>query len=192
MSAKVVGIMGSPRIGGNTDRMVGWVLDAAREAGASVERVILKDKKIEQCRACDTCTKPPYRCVHKDDMEGLQAVLAGAQAVVLGTPVYWWGPSGTMKTFVDRWYGFRGDRKGTIRGKKFGLVVPMGDSDIATGRHVAGMFQDAMDYLGCELYEPVLAPGCSDTGDVASLQEIKSRCQDLGKWLYLASTNRQG
>ena len=192
MSVKIVGIMGSPRVGGNTDLMVGWVLDAAKEAGAEVERIILKDRKIEQCRGCDTCTKPPYRCIHKDDMDGVQAVLEGAQAFVLGTPVYWWGPSGFMKTFVDRWYGFRGDRRGTIRGKKFGLVAPMGDSDPATGRHVVGMFQDAMDYLGCELGKPVLAPDCGDPGEVKNKPDVKAECVELGKWLYRAATNRQG
>lgn len=183
MSAKVVGIMGSPRVGGNTDRMVGWVLDAAQKAGAEVQSVVLRDKKIAHCRACDVCGKPPHRCVNQDDMEGIQAVLGGAKAVVLGTPVYWWGPSGHMKTFVDRWYGFRGDRRGTIRGKKFGLVVPFGDTDVSTARHVAGMFQEAMDYLGCDLHEPVLAPGCDGPADVEMMPAVKAKCTDLGKWL---------
>lgn len=181
--------MGSPRVGGNTDRMVGWVLDAAKEAGAEVERVVLKDKDIAACRACEVCGKEPHRCVNRDDMEGIQALLAGAQAVLLGTPVYWWGPSAVMKTFVDRWYGFRGDRRGTIRGKPFGLVVSFGDDDARTARHVVGMFEDALDYLGCELGGPVLAPGCSDPGDVERMPAVKDKCVGLGRWLYRASTN---
>jgi multimeric flavodoxin WrbA len=183
VSSRVVGIMGSPREGGNTDRMVSWVLEAAKEAGAEVGKVDLKDLTIAQCRACDTCGKPPYRCVNQDDMEMLQALLSGAQGIVLGTPVYWWGPSGYMKVFVDRWYGFRGDRKNTLRGKKIGLVTPLGDDDLATARHVVGMFQDALDYLKCDLYSPVLAPGCSGRGDVEKTPGLKEKCAELGKWL---------
>ena len=184
---KVVGVMGSPRVGGNTDCMVTWVLEGAREAGAEVRKIDLKDRKIAHCRACETCSKPPYRCVSQDDMEALQAALDESDAVVLGTPVYWWGPSGYMKVFVDRWYGFRGDRKNTVRGKKFGLVVPLGDTDPATARHVVGMFEDALQYLSCRLHPPVLAPGVSGLGDVEKAPGLKKKCVDLGMWLVNGS-----
>ena len=180
MSIKVVGIMGSPREGGNTDRMVKWVLDAAAEAGMQVESVALRDKRIAPCRACETCARPPHRCVTKDDMGALQALLSEAHAIVLGTPVYWWGPSAQMKTFVDRWYGFRGERRGTVRKKRFGLVVALGDSDPATARHVVGMFSDALDYLDSVLYDPVLALGCDAPDHVERMPEIKARCKELG------------
>jgi len=54
------------------------------------------------------------------------------------------------------------------------------------------MFQDAMDYLGCELGKPVLAPDCGDPGEVKNKPDVKAECVELGKWLYRAATNRQG
>lgn len=192
MSVKVVGIMGSPRIGGNTDKMVAWALEGATEAGAEVATVVLRGKKIAQCMGCDACHEPPYRCVHKDDMEQIRQEMEGAQAILLGTPVYWWGPSGLLKTFVDRWYGFRGDHKDAVRRKDFGLVVVCGDSEPETARHVAGMFQDAADYLDSTLHEPVIASGFNAQGAVAGDPEVKSKCVELGKNLYSAVTKRQG
>lgn len=163
--------------------MVSWVLEGAKARGAETQQINLAGMKIAPCKGCDTCIKAPNRCVSKDDMEVLQAALNQADTIVLGTPVYWWGPSAQMKLFVDRWYGFRGDRKGTIRGKRFGLVVPMGDGDPSTARHVTGMFQDAFDYLGCRLHEPVLAPGVNDRGDVEKMPSVKAKCLELGGWL---------
>jgi multimeric flavodoxin WrbA len=189
VAAIVVGIMGSPRMGGNTDRMVRWVLDAAQKTGAQVECIILREQRIGHCCGCDVCHSSPHRCINQDDMETLQPILESAQAFVLGTPVYWWGPSGHMKSFVDRWYGFQGDRSGTIRGKKFGLVLPMADDDPSTGRHVVGMFSDALDYLGCTLHKAVLAPGCGAPGDVEGKPEVKAKCDELGRWLGQAPAN---
>lgn len=187
---RVVGIMGSPRVGGNTDLLVSWTLEGAKAAGADVRKIDLDGMKIAPCKACDACGKTPHRCVTKDDMEVLQMALDQADAVVLGTPVYWWGPSAQMKLFVDRWYGFRGDRKNTLRGKRFGLVVPMGDGDASTARHVTGMFQDALDYLNCDLHEPVLAAGASDPGDAERMPGVKGKCLELGRWL--AQGKREG
>ena len=192
MSVKIVAIMGSRRIGGNTDVMLGWVMEGAREAGAEVETVVLRGKTVAQCMGCDTCAKPPYKCIHRDDVDSIQPLLQDAQAIVLATPVYWWGPSGLLKTFVDRWYGFRGERKGTVRGKDFGLVVVCGDPDPAIARHVIGMYQFAADYLDSTLHEPVVAAGFSKPGEVAGDPDVKAKCVELGRKLYLASTKRQG
>ena len=46
---KVLGIMGSPRIGGNSDILLDDALDGAKEAGARVEKIILVKKKISGC-----------------------------------------------------------------------------------------------------------------------------------------------
>lgn len=67
---QVLGIIGSPRIGGNTEVLVDEVLAGAKEAGASVERVILNKLDIKPCQACNSCYKTGH-CAQKDDMESL-------------------------------------------------------------------------------------------------------------------------
>jgi multimeric flavodoxin WrbA len=101
---RMLGIVGSPRRGGNTEILVDEVLCGAEEAGALVEKVILSKLNIAPCRACDACRKTG-QCAQRDDMPALLKKMERSQVWVLGTPVYWWGPTAQFKAFLDRWYG---------------------------------------------------------------------------------------
>ncbi|MHA2021933.1 MAG: flavodoxin family protein, partial [Candidatus Thorarchaeota archaeon] len=103
-SRSVLGIVGSPRRNGNTEILVDEVLSAAEENGAAVHKVILSKLDIGACRACDVCRKTG-KCVQKDDMEDLVTKMKNSDVLVLGTPIYWWGPTAQFKAFLDRWYG---------------------------------------------------------------------------------------
>ena len=63
----VLGIVGSPRIGGNTEVLIDEVLAGAEEAGASTEKVNLNKMEINPCQACNSCYKTGH-CMQKDDM----------------------------------------------------------------------------------------------------------------------------
>ena len=99
---RALGIVGSPRRGGNTETLVDAVLAGAAEAGAQVEKVILDELDVRPCRACNACRKTGA-CVQQDDMAGLLEQMQRSDVWVLGTPVYWWGPTAQFKAFLDRW-----------------------------------------------------------------------------------------
>jgi multimeric flavodoxin WrbA len=175
---RVLGIMGSPRRGGNTDIMVDEVLRGAAEAGAVVEKVMLGDLDIRPCLACDGCVRD-RRCAQQDDMAGLLEQMERSQVWVLGTPVYWWGPSAQFKSFVDRWYG--GYRIFSFPGRRVVLVIPFGDEDPETARHTVGMMQDALDYVKIELAAVVLAAGANDRGEVRGQPEVLAAARQAGR-----------
>jgi multimeric flavodoxin WrbA len=179
---KALGIVGSPRRGGNTDVMVDHVLQGAREAGAEIEKIMLSDLSIAPCRACYSCQDAGI-CVHKDDMESVFEKMDESRVWVLGTPVYWWGPSAQMKTFVDRWFAKAAsrDRRDILSGHKVVLAVPMGDTDPATARHVIGMFQDALSYVRSEIVATILAPGAYDIGDVEKQTGVLDEARRAGR-----------
>jgi multimeric flavodoxin WrbA len=54
---KILGIMGSPRIGGNSDILLDDALAGAKDAGAQVEKIILDKKKISGCKDCKKCNE---------------------------------------------------------------------------------------------------------------------------------------
>jgi multimeric flavodoxin WrbA len=179
----VIGFVGSPRKGGNTDILVDEILKGARAAGATVEKVMLEGLSINPCKACYRC-RPGGQCVQKDDMSGLYEKMQAADVWVLGTPVYWWGPSAQLKAFVDRWFakaGSKEEQERTLANRRIVLAVPMGDTNPATGRHVVGMFTDATNHMGAELFEAVLAPGAYDAGEVRSNQEVMEQAYRAGK-----------
>jgi multimeric flavodoxin WrbA len=179
--AQVLGIVGSPRRHGNTEILVDEVLRGAKEAGAAIGKVVLSELDIAPCDACDACVDTG-ECINVDAMEDLFPGMQRAQAWVLGTPVYWWGPSAQFKTFVDRWYAkaHREEDKALFRRKRVILVVPMGDADAKTARHVVGMMTDALEYVDAELYATVLAPGANEAGDVLKLPEVLAAAYAAG------------
>jgi len=178
---RVLGIVGSPRQGGNTDILVDEILSGAREAGAEVEKIMLGDLAIAPCQACYACRKSG-KCIQTDDMEDLLGKMKSSSVWVLGTPVYWWGPTAQLKAFVDRWFSkaFDPARKETFEDRRVILAVPMGDSDPATGRHVVGMFTDALGFVKAKLFASILAPGVYEAGDVSKNREILEQARRAG------------
>jgi len=160
---RVLGIVGSPRRGGNTETLVDEVLRGAEEAGALVEKVILSKLDIRPCRGCDACKKAG-KCVQQDDMLALLEQMERSQVWVLGTPIYFWGPTAQFKAFVDRFYGAR--QHVTFKGRHAILTIPLEDTYAGTARHTVGMLADTLDYLKMELFATVLAPGVLHRGEV--------------------------
>jgi len=179
---RVLGVVGSPRRGGNTESLVDEVLRGARDAGAAVEKVRLSELEIGPCDACDACTDAG-ECVLGDDMPDLLEKMAASQVWVLGTPVYWWGPSAQFKLFMDRWYAkaHRDEDKAMFKGRRVIAAIPFGDTDPATARHVQGMLKDALEYVEAESYATVLAPGTNDPQDISAKPEILASAYRAGK-----------
>lgn len=177
---KVLGIVGSPRKEGNSDLLVSEALKGAASAGAEVERVFLASLNINPCKGCDSCAKTGI-CIQKDDMIALTEKLLDADAVILGTPIYWWGPSAQMKAFIDRWYAPNQVEAREVRMRKpYALIATFGDSDAATARHTVGMLQDAFDYLKATFAAQLLV-SADKRGEVAGNEKAMREAFELGK-----------
>ncbi|NSW50939.1 MAG: flavodoxin family protein [Anaerolineae bacterium] len=176
---KAVGFMGSPRRSGNTDALVDAVLAGAAEAGAETHKVVLASKKILPCTACDHCHRTG-ECIHEDDMDELLDLMMESHVWVLGTPVYWWGPTAQMKTFIDRWYQAYEDLA-ALEGRKVILVIPMGDSDESIAQPTVGMFEYSMDYLNHDIVNVILAPGVNGLAEVKQHADLMQTAYEAGK-----------
>jgi len=117
---RILGIVCSPRKGGNTEILVRAALEAAREAGGETELILVADMNIAPCDGCGTCLKNGM-CKIKDDMQMIYEQLELAEGVVLGTPVYFMNVSAQAKAIMDRTYAILGGRK--LRGKVAAAIV---------------------------------------------------------------------
>jgi multimeric flavodoxin WrbA len=104
----VLAINGSPHGGkGNTALILDPFLEGLRDAGADVELVCTRDLDINPCLGCFGCwIKTPGQCVQKDDMAGLLHQLREADMWVFASPLYFDGPSGSLKNLMDRMTAF--------------------------------------------------------------------------------------
>lgn len=182
---KILAVVGSPRKGGNTDLLMDSLIQGAREAGAEVERVFISDLDVNPCDNCDVC-KSTGECIQEDDMTPLYDKLLESDVWVLGTPIYWWGPSAQLKAFIDRWYGIGDAQRQQLKGKKAALVAPFEDSDPATARHVVGMMHDIFDYLKMEYLGQVLATA-KQRGEIAGNPAAIEEARALGRRIAAAN-----
>lgn len=172
----VLGIVGSPRKGGNTEILVDEVLAGAVEAGAEAAKATLRDLNISPCNACNGCQKTG-RCVQQDDMERVLKLMEKSDVWILGTPVYWWGPSAQFKVFLDRWYG--ADQT-IFQGKRIILAIPMGGCKTHSARHTVGMFEEICRYLGMNHVESIIATGMNGKGSVRESANTIQNAREAG------------
>jgi multimeric flavodoxin WrbA/putative sterol carrier protein len=86
-----------------TTFMAKYFCKGAKEAGANIEYIKLKEKKINHCDGCYICwTKTPGECIHKDDMTELRKKYREADLVVFASPLYIFNVTGIFKNFMDR------------------------------------------------------------------------------------------
>jgi len=98
---KIVGMNGSPRIGGNTDILLDKVLEGAGAGGADTEKIILNDLEFSPCQECEV-VNDDRECVIKDDMHAVYAKLKDADAIVLASPIFFGSLSAQTKMMIDR------------------------------------------------------------------------------------------
>lgn len=99
-----IGINGSPRKGGNTEMLVGTVLEGLKGSGWETEFVQLGGEKIRGCQACSQCFKTRNgKCAFQDDVfQGIYDKAMRADAVIIGTPTYFSGVTAEVKALTDR------------------------------------------------------------------------------------------
>ena len=98
---KVLILSASPRKKGNSDILCQQFKKGAEEAGHSVEKIYLYDKRIGFCRACYACFKMG-KCVLQDDMADLLEKIQSADVLVVATPTYFMTMNGMLKNMIDR------------------------------------------------------------------------------------------
>lgn len=137
---KIIGINASPRKRGNTQTLVEAVLEGAAQKGAQTGLVALRELNINGCLGCEGCKQHPGKCVQKDDLTPLMQEMTTCDAIVMGTPVYWFQVAAQFKILVDRLYSFMetivnpetGEetfRCAFPRGRKFVFIVSRGDPE---------------------------------------------------------------
>lgn len=98
---KILGINGSPRIGGNTDLLLDNVLEGAESMGADTEKIILDKLSFAPCRECKKMSNNGL-CLVKDDMWAVYKKIKEADAVVFVSPVFFGSLSAQAKMMIDR------------------------------------------------------------------------------------------
>ncbi len=104
MMMKIVGVNGSARAGGNTALLIQTAFEPLVAAGHDCQLIELAGHRVEGCTACGVCRKERDRRCHGRDDYGNEVIEAidDADAIILGSPVYFADVTAEMKALIDR------------------------------------------------------------------------------------------
>lgn len=180
----VIGIIGSPRKGGNTEILMKEALEVCEKEGLSTELVHLADLCIKPCNECMVCKKEKI-CPIEDDFSPLYEKMLKADGILLGSPVFFSSATPEIKALIDR-AGYLGIAQDRPFERKVG-------GPIIVGRRAGHNFTFA-ELLFFFLYHGMIVPGSTywnvgfgrDVGEVYDDEEGIKTIREFGKnvsWL---------
>lgn len=194
MPVHVLGIAASPRTGATTRLVRAALLGAAELPDTTTELVSLAGARISPCDGCLACLDAGH-CVQTDDMTPLYDRLLAADAIILGSPVYFGSPAALCKAFMERVAGL-GLREKRLRWKVGGAIAAGGSRNGGqeTTLQALHLWFHINDMIPVGIAAPVTQWGVTSSGglapddverDVFELKMSGKRIPALGiAWMY--------
>lgn len=183
---KIVAVLGSPRLNGNSAFIAGRFLEAAKNLGAETRSFALNTLTYRGCQACMSCKKTSEVCVLKDDLSEVLEAVREADVIVLASPVYYADVTGQMKLFIDRTYCYltpdfhtNPQRSRLLPGKTVVFIQTQGFADATVFADVFPRYRDVMRFIGID--EAYLLRGCglSKRDDVCKREDVLKQAEEL-------------
>ena len=181
---KILGLEGSPRKNGNTEKLVKTILDGAAEKGADTTFYKLVKMNISLCLGCFSC-RETGTCVTEDDIQLLHEEIQASDAIILGSPVYMWQVSGQTKLFMDRLVPFiKPDFTSRLKGKKrVFMVFTQGNPDEQTFKVYFEYLENLFSFLHYDVQGTIVATGTRDKNDILQQTDLLEKARKIGRKL---------
>jgi len=175
---KLLAIVGSPRLKGNTNYLVDQALAEAANLGAQTEKIVLSQYKVNPCLGHTDCASFDF-CRQKDDAGWILDRLCEADGVILATPVYYYNVSAQMKAFIDRnYFLYEHDRKS--QAKAVGVIVVAEALGIEDTLHTLKLYiNEAFDVGDDRIF--IVSGYAGGPGEVKNNLSLVAEARKLGK-----------
>jgi multimeric flavodoxin WrbA len=176
---KIAVILGSSRPNGNSEQLSRHVLK-----GIEGEWIHLREKEIRPIvdqRHTPTGFEPV-----DDDYDAVIRQVMEKEILLISTPLYWYGMSGILKNFIDRWSQSlretRYDFKAHMRGKQCYLLITGGDHIFLQALPLIQQFKYIFDFMSMEMKGYILGRGIQPVevqNDLQALHQAKMLNREL-------------
>ena len=183
-------VVASARRKGNTATLLKKVIEGARDSGAKVEEIVLRDLKMSPCLEIYGC-KQSGQCAIQDDFQAVLRQLRASHGIILASPIFFYTVSAHTKILMDRcqsqWvkkYWIERVPFGAPRRYRKGLFISVGATK---GKK---LFEGALltvkyffDTLDAQLWRACLYPGLDFEGDVLKHPDYLDQVYRAGREL---------
>jgi multimeric flavodoxin WrbA len=186
--SEIIAVYGSPRRTGNTSTLLKRAVDGARDAGAHVDEIVLRDCKMSPCLEIFGCKKDG-ECAIKDDFQAVRDRILAGEGLMIASPVFFYTVSAHVKILMDRcqslWvkkYWIDKVAYGMWEPARKGLVISVGAT---RGKKLFDGMLLTMKYffdtLDMELWDSLLYRDLDFEGDVNKHPEYLEQAYQRGQ-----------
>ena len=181
---KVIGILGSPRRGGNSEILLDRALEAGQSQGLQIKKLILNEMNLKPCRECLSCARDG-KCAVNDDMQLIYRQLDQADRLIIASPIFFGSLSAQLKAMVDR-YQCRWQARYTLgaepaKGKKGFLILVSATNREKFFQNAESIVKNLFAVLGIEFSGRVYCPDCDQKARVLKHKDCLKQAFALGK-----------
>ena len=193
---KIVAIYGSPRRKGNTATLLKKTIEGARDSGAEVEEIVLRDLKISPCLEIYGCMQAG-ECAIKDDFQIVRDKILASQGLILASPVFFYTVSSHTKILMDRFQSLWVKKYWVDKTPKDQQIIKRKGLFISVGATKGKKLFDGMllsvkyffDILEMELWKTLLYRQLDFQEDVLKHPEYLEQAHTAGKAFTQAIEN---
>lgn len=184
---KVMTILGSPRVHGNTAKVLGLFEDLVGKEHELV-RVNVASSDVNGCLGCMACQEAVDGpgCVQRDDATQIFERMMDVEAVVYAAPLYCWSFPSQMKALIDRHFCLvtgRGtsDYRSLLKDKRVALLITCGGPVEGNADIIQALFDRMSYYAQWHVVGKYIVPGCTtpDAMDSKAVETAKKMAQDV-------------
>jgi len=177
LSENIAVLSGSPRKGGNTDKLAAAFIDGAESAGKKVNLFRIADMNISGCLGCGHCFEEKGVCVLKDDMVQILNALRKADAIVFASPIYFFNISAQLKIAIDRTYALLHEERPT---KRAAMLITCGAGGVKAAEAAVAMYHHMRAYSKWSDAGVIIVPGLHNPGEIDRREEL-TQAKMLGR-----------
>ncbi|TLS35333.1 flavodoxin family protein [Pseudalkalibacillus caeni] len=172
---KILTLLGSTRKNGNSEFLAKKIVEGTDHTIVSIAETHIEP--ITDKRHTEEGFSPVG-----DDYEELVELMQTHDIFLFATPLYWYGMSGPMKNFFDRWSQYMRDErfnlKEEFKKKKAYVVITGGKDAKIKGLPLVQQFSYVFDFVGMEFEDYIIGKGVKPE----EVKEDKLALEKAGMW----------
>ena len=172
---KIVIFNGSPRGNGYTAKLLAQVANGAKSKGAEIVEFDLNNSEIRGCQGCFYC-RSHDGCATKDYLQPMYEAISKADAVVFGSPIYYYQITGQSRIWLDRTFPMVGDGFAPRHPDKKAITIfAQGNSNPEVGASAVKFITDIFESTyGWKIEDTIHCCGTNDMNPEV-LEELSAR-----------------
>lgn len=190
LAGRVAAVLGSPRRRGNSDTLALEFLRGAQTCGVGHALIIPTDLGLGPCDGQNRCFENGI-CSINDGMNDVYDEVLHSPFLLIATPVYFMGPPGTLKSFIDRFQAvwarsailgsFNPDSpERRMKHKCFAILVGATRDDMNMYKPTRSILKAFANVIGFDYSGELIAPGLDRPGDAAHRDDLLKQAFEAG------------